>query len=83
MERLYHKKAWVVFRFQDGTRITINTTLSHALLQKEGIMPRKGFLWDFNRNRYMKFRRDAVSVDVFDNRPVYDEEVLQFASRFI
>lgn len=83
MERLQSKIAWVVFTFKDGTKQTIETTLSKQIMNERGISPRENFLWDFNRNMYVPFCRDAINVEIFDEKPVFDREVLNFASRFI
>lgn len=83
MERLLRGKAWVVFNFKDGTKVTVYTTISREILRSEGVEPRKDCLWDFHRGMYIPFRQDAESVDIFEDMPVYDEEVLNFASRFI
>lgn len=83
MDLLCKDKAWVVFNFKDGTKVTIFTSISEKILRAEGVEPRKDYLWDFNRGIYIPFRSDAESVDIFKERPLFDEEVLNFASRFI
>ena len=83
MDMLYKGKAWVVFNFKDGTKITIYTSLSVKVLRSEGVEPRKNYLWDFNRGIFVAFRQDAESIDIFEDKPLFDEEVLNFASRFI
>lgn len=83
MELLLAKDGWVKIAFADGSVSTIHTSLNKDYLNSVGAELRQGFLFDLERLCYVKNRVDAVSVDVFADKPVYDTEVLQFASRFI
>lgn len=83
MELLINGKAWVVWSFSDGSKRTLFTTLSPAIMAEEGVSLKRGFLYDFRTHCYEKMRDDVVEVEIFENKPEFKEEVLQFASRFI
>ena len=83
MERLRNEKAWVVLEFDDGTKQTIYTTLNEEILREYGVTLKPHTLFDLNKLKYVKFREDAVQVEIFDCKPEFDKEVLKFAGRFI
>lgn len=83
MERLQNKDAWLSFIFQDGSRMTIHTTCSASYLKKVGAELRLNMFYDLERMRYVPFPEEAVEVEIYDDKPVYKSEVLNFASRFI
>lgn len=83
MDRLKNGTAWVVFNFKDGSKRTVFTTLSQDILLDKGITMKKGFLYDLEHNSYVRLRNDAESIDIFEEKPEYDVEVLRFASKYI
>ena len=68
---------------KNGSKMTMKTSLSKEYLESFGISLRNGYLFDLEKLRYIKNREDAVSVEVFNEKPEYESEVLRFASRFI
>ena len=84
MDEILEKWGWVVFTFNDGSKRHLYTTLSEKLLSESNAKLKEGFLYDLVSHSYVKIRKDAVSVDFYEKKPVYsDEEVLSFASKFI
>lgn len=83
MELLKKGKAWVVWGFADGSKRTIWTTLSADVMAAEGIAVKKGYVYDFAHHCYELMRDDVQDVEVFTEKPKFEKEVLQFASRFI
>ena len=83
MEQLINGDGFVVIRFKDNTCITIHTTLSPEILNEHGVLPKQNFFYDLDHGRFIPFRDDAVDIKVFEEKPKYNSEVLEFASRFI
>lgn len=83
MERVTKGIAWIVFTFSDGTKQCLRTTLSKEVLEGLGVTPRENALYDMEQNLFVPFRKDAIDVAFFDEKPLFEQEVLQFASRFI
>lgn len=78
-----YEEVFVVFIFSDDTRQVVRTSMNQEVLRSFGVKPMMDSLFDLDRLRTVPFRRDAESVMVYDERPVFDTEVLRFASRFI
>lgn len=74
---------WVTFTFKDGSKKHILTTLSDTLLESVGVSNRTDCVYDRTCNQFFQIREDAIDVKVSKEKPVYSEEVLNFASRFI
>lgn len=83
MNILFTTDGWVVLHFADGTMQTIHTTFNERLLDVYGIHPVDGKFFDIDRLQLIDFRKDAVDIEVFADKPEYDSEVAKFASRFI
>lgn len=83
MELLNEKDCWVCMQFADGSVRSIHTTLNKNVLDEHGAAPRNEHFFDLDHNVYVPFRRDAVDIVVRSEKPAFDQEVLQFASRFI
>lgn len=84
MEEFKNKWMWVVFVFKDGSRKHLYSTMSKKLLSEVNATLRKDYLFDLVTKSYVSIREDAVEVLFFNEKPEYqDEEVLNFASRFI
>ena len=80
MDEILETWGWIVFSFADGSKRHLYTTLSKKLLADV----KEDFLYDLVSHSYVRIRKDAVSVDFYEKKPVYgDEEVLSFASKFI
>lgn len=77
------KEVWIVQIMSDGTRQTIHTSLNSNYLCELGVSLKKGHFFDLDRLQYVKYRKDAVEVQYFFEPPLFDSEVLRFASRFI
>lgn len=83
MEKLINGKAWVIFTFSDGTKQCVYTTLNTKIMKEYGVPLKPHTLFNLHTLQYVPFREDAKSVDIVDTKPIFDEEVLNFASRFI
>lgn len=83
MELLKHGEGWVVMTFKDGSKQSVYTTLCLDIYKKYGITVRPGYFYDLVHNKYVAYRHDAVSIDVYKEKPEFDEEVLRFASAYI
>ena len=84
MDEILEKWGWIVFSFADGSKRHLYTTLSKQLLADVNARLKEDFLYDLVSHSYVRIRKDAVSVDFYEKKPVYgDEEVLSFASKFI
>lgn len=83
MELLRNGKAWIVWSFADGSKRTFLTTLSPAVMAEERVPLKDGFLYDLEHHCYEEMRDDVTEVEIFSEKPQYEEEVLKFASRFI
>lgn len=80
---LENSDCWVNMEFSDGTIQSIHTTLNTSLLSKYGATTKIDHFFDLDRGIFVPFRKDATSVTISKEKPQYDKEVLQFASRFI
>jgi hypothetical protein len=83
LKRLLEGDAWVVITFEDGTKQCIHTTLCKERFKQLFVEPRENHFYDLEHNKFIPFRTDAKDIEVFDEKPVFDSEVLSFASRFI
>ena len=83
MELLKNGKAWLVWSFADGSKRTLLTTLSPAVMAAEGVPVKNGYVYDFAHHCYELMRNDVVNVEVFAEKPEFEEEVLKFAGKFI
>lgn len=83
MELLLNGFAWVCLKFSDGTCRLIHTSLNKDKLASVGAEVRDGFFFDVDHFTYEPYREDACEVEVYESKPLFDSEVLNFASRFI
>lgn len=83
MDILEKSAAWVSFIFEDSSRMTIYTSCSADYLDRVGAKLRPDSFYDLVHFRYVPFPKDAVQVEVSEEKPVWGQEVLDFASRFI
>ncbi len=83
MEELKNSWVWVTWSFSDGSKRHILSTLSPELLQGVGVSLKEGFLYDANQREYVAFYNNAIEVTFSKEKPAYESEVLNFASRFI
>lgn len=75
--------AWVTLKFDDDSVLPIKTTLNEDILANYGVAPRVGYFYDLNKGRFIPFRTDAVSVQVDEHEPEFEDEVINFVNRFI
>lgn len=73
---------FIVFTFCDNSKFVVCTTLDADILEAFKVVFIKDCFYDLRRQRYVKFRYDAVSVDVYREEPAMSE-VDKFANRFI
>ena len=74
---------WVCMHFADTSVRKVHTTLNPDILAEYGVTPRKNYFYDLEANVFVPFREDACEVTISADRPEYEQEVLQFANRFI
>ena len=74
---------WVSMYFKDGSVQTIHTTLNLDKLAERGVELRSSTFYDLDRMEYVPFRSDTDRLEIHRNKPEYELEVLNFASRFI
>ncbi|GEM_PF-2677596 len=75
--------AWVCMYFADGSVQTVHTTTNTEILKRRGVEPRLNYFYDLERMEYTKFRSDSMKIEIMKEKPNYESEVLNFASRFI
>lgn len=83
VELLSEKVCYVTLTFSDLSERSYKTTLNPELLKEYNVLPREEAFFDLRTGEFVPFRRDAVSVRVDTDTPVYDKEVNKFANRFI
>lgn len=83
MKILFERDAWVVLWFDDETAQTVHTTFNNSILDRYGVAPVSGQFFDLDRLKFIPFREDAVNIEVFTEKPMFNSEVNQFGSRFI
>lgn len=83
MDILMNGDGWVQMVFRDGTVQSIHTSLNESFLRSNGAGVKQGYLFDLERLRYVCFREDATEVFVTKEKPEFDSEVLEFASKYI
>ena len=83
MELLQAGIAWVVLKFSDNSVQLIRTTLNESILTNYGVKPRVGYFYDLNHGVFVQFREDAIDITVSEQKPEFQDEVINFANRFI
>jgi hypothetical protein len=83
MELLINGIGYVSLRFSDGSCKTIRASLNKGILSSYGVESRQGYFYDIDKQQFVEFRPDADTVEVYDHFPIYENEVVKFASRFI
>jgi hypothetical protein len=83
MELLLNGIGWVTILYKDGSLRVIHTTLNEDILASYGVKPRVGFIFDVDRGEFVAFREDATDINVSSDKPVFTDEVINFANRFI
>lgn len=84
MEILNKGIGWVVQTMADGSVRVIRTSLNKDVLNSYGVQPRESYLFDLDRGTFYPIREDAVSIDVYDKKPVIDDKgVSDFVNKFI
>lgn len=77
------QKAWLTMYFKDNSVKVINTTLNETILASFGVTPKAGYFYDLERGEFVAFREDATRIEVSIEKPIFDDEVINFANRFI
>lgn len=75
IEELNHNKGRMTFKYYDGTRIVVVTTLSETLLYKEGLPSVDGFIDILSRRVVPLYLFKEVSQITIDNHidcPYFD-----------
>lgn len=83
MDEILRNVGWILIEFSDGSVQSVHTTLNAKILTEYGVSAKEGYLFDVDKLKFIRFREDADSVRVCKDKPVFESEVLQFASRFI
>lgn len=83
IEQLNEKIMWVTISFADNSVKLVKTTLNKNILASYGVTPKAGYFYDLRHGEFVKFRQDACKIDVTEEQPVFDDEVINFANRFI
>lgn len=73
---------FMIFHFEDKSSMFILTTLNAEILKEFGAEIRPDSFFDLIKHRYMKFRKDACSVEV-NTDDVRVREVDMFANRYV
>ena len=73
---------FVVFGFSDSSKLVVCTTLNTGILDALKALHIEDCFYDLKRKKYIGFRYDAASVEVYREEPVLSE-VDSFANRFI
>ena len=60
---------WICLIFKDGTKQLVHSSLDKTELDRGGIEYRPGFIWDFDKQRYIELVDEISSVDVTDDKP--------------
>lgn len=80
---LKNQKAWITMYFDDNSVKCLQTTLNKDILASFGVTPKAGYLYDLERGEYVAFREDASTINVTAEKPEFEDEVINFANRFI
>lgn len=80
--KLKNEICYVNFTFSDNSIIYVCTTLNPEILAGFGVVFIKDCFYDIVRKKYINFRYDAESIEVYTDIPEF-REVDEFANRFI
>lgn len=74
---------WVTMRYPDGSVRVIKTTMREDILEKYGAELKNDRCYDLVRGEYVLFSDTVSNIEVSSDIPVFDDEVINFANRFI
>ena len=83
MEVLLKGVGYLCMTFVDGSMKVIRTTLNKELLSKYGVSAKEHHIFCLDTGNFYKLRGDAVDINVTAEKPIFENEVNEFASRFI
>lgn len=84
MDILLVQIGWVVKTMADGSVRVTRTSLNQDVLNFYGVKPKENFLFDLDRGNFYPIRMDAVSIEVYADKPKIDDKgVSEFVDRFI
>lgn len=81
--KLLNQICWVTVKFPDKSVRVIKTTLNESILTRFGAIAKPGYFYDLKYGEYIKFRDDAEDISVSTEEPIFEDEVINFANRFI
>ena len=73
---------FVVITFSDNSKLVVCTTLNKKLLEDANVTCVKDYFYDFLKEKYVAFPKNAIDVSVYADDP-HVREVDKFADRFI
>ena len=84
MEELQKGFAWVTLTYEDNSVKILYTTLNKEILTRKGITLPNNNLYDFNFREYVRFDNSKIiDIAISKDKPLFEQEVLNFANRFI
>lgn len=83
MDFLLDNVGWVTYVFADGTIRNIHTTFNKKMLYEYGIVLMPDFLFDLDHLQLVRWSDNIVDVQINKEKPVANDEVSKFESRFI
>ena len=81
-DKLLEQICYVTAYFEDGSRMTVCTTLNQDILLECQGTNIPGTFYDLIKKRHVRFRHDAVDIQVYTDDPDL-REVDKFANQFI
>lgn len=83
MEILLNGVGYLIMTFADGSAKVIRTTLNKGILNEYGVSAREHHIFCLDTGNFYKLRDDAVDIDITLEKPVFENEVNEFAGKFI
>lgn len=83
MDILENGYGWIEYRFQDGSRQLIFTTMNPVILHSRGIQLRTGYVYNLLHEEYVPLRNDTLEILIHSDKPESKEGLQRFADRFI
>lgn len=83
IKRLLQGIYWITIKFPDNSVRVLRTTLNNNIMADFGVKSKVGYFYDLDRGEYVRFREDATDVSLSEEKPLFEEEVITFANRFI
>lgn len=83
MDLLLNGVGYLKFTFSDLSEKVIRTTLNPNILAKYGVSAKEHHIFCIDTGTFVPIREDAIDVMVSKEPPEFNNEVNEFASRFI